>query len=470
MLAPTTGSQQVEMRLAHYYLNKLRTASVSVHHGLASIANGIELFDREWRQIEHWQAHSARRSREDRIWTRLCQDYSLAGLEVLSIRQNLADQARWLESGLQSAQLLRDHRAELTILNRLSRVCGLLGDVVRSAEFAERLMNRGIELKDRLEVGRGLYHLGSVAEDRGNYPEARRQTLEALEIFIEQRAATDEGLALYQLGSIALYQADFEKAYQYFKRHLDLMEAENNMNQVCHGLLSVAQTLLLLESFEPAEKHIRRSIRLSRELGYRRLLGAGLILLAQWYGDQGQLELELKYYQEGITAARAVGSLRDVIHGLSNLGLAHLYLGDPERAVPALLEGLDLARQAGLPRFICNLQRNLTDTYLALDNLEAARSTLKETVSLALEMSSQYQMMKALTSAIGYWHRLGIPERAANWVGIIRENPDLDLLIFEPLCRQIETRLGPEAYRQALEDGKALDLKATLVNILGDLA
>ena len=148
MLAPTTGSQQVEMRLAHYYLNKLRTASVSVHHGLASVMNGIELFDREWRQIEHWQAHSARRSREDRNWTRLCQDYSLAGLEVLSIRQNLADQARWLESGLQSAQLLRDHRAELTILNRLSRVCGLLGDVVRSAEFAERLMNKGIELKD----------------------------------------------------------------------------------------------------------------------------------------------------------------------------------------------------------------------------------------------------------------------------------------------------------------------------------
>jgi hypothetical protein len=60
-LAETTAFHQVEMRLARYYLNKLRTACVAIQHGQAGSTYGLDLLDKEWRQIEHWQSHSAAR-------------------------------------------------------------------------------------------------------------------------------------------------------------------------------------------------------------------------------------------------------------------------------------------------------------------------------------------------------------------------------------------------------------------------
>ncbi len=470
MLTAGAGEfQNAQLRLARHYLNKLRTASVAIHRGQASITYGIQLFDREREQIEHWQAYSAERSGEDGDWTRLCQEYPYAGLEVLTIRQNLADRVRWLESGLDAAMQLGNVRSELTFLHELSADYGNLGDTDMAALYAGRLLRRGREVKDSLSIGRGYYALGGVAEDRGLYAEALEQTQAALEIFTELGARTDEGRALHHLGSIALYLADFEQAYHYFSRHLILAETENNMGEVCRGLLSVAQTLLTVEEYAQAEPYIRRAIRLSRALEFQRLLGAGLIMLAQWFGEQDHLDLELKYYKEGIQAARSVGSQRDVIHGLSNSGFARMLKGDLEGALAELKEGLELARQAGIPRFICNLQRNIADTCMALDRPAAARSALKEALSLAWDMGSSYQIVKALTSAVGYWQYMGWNEQAAMWAGNLLGRPEVDPHMFDPICARLEAALGVGTYRQALEEGNALELDQILIDVLGTL-
>jgi tetratricopeptide (TPR) repeat protein len=462
--------QNLQLRLARHYLTKLRTASMAIHRGQASVNYGLDLFDQEWEQIEHWQSHACERSGIDSDWTRLCKEFPLAGLEVLSRRQNLPDQASWLESGLEAALQQGDDRAELAILSKLCRVYGLLGVVKKSAFYADKLLTRGSEIHDRLAIGRGYYGLGSVAEDRGLYAEAQMQVQWALDIFSELGARTDEGLALFLLGSISLYMGETEVAFDYFSKHLELVESEGIMSEVCRGLLSVAQTLLMLEAYDQAEAYILRAVRLSRMLGFQRLLGAGLIMLAQWHGEQGRIELEIKYYTEGINAARTSGSQRDLIHGLSNLGLAKLLNGELEGALSSLQEGLELARQAGIPRFICNLQRNITDTYLALKDPESARIALKEALAMARELGSSYQTLKVLTSVIGYWHLMGWNEPAARWAGCIMYRPEVDLNLFEPICIRLQTAIGQDNYREALEEGRMLNLDEILDEVEAELA
>lgn len=470
MTWPAAASyERTQLRLARHYLGKLRTATAAVHRGQASVAYGLELFDREWGQIKHWQAFAAERCAQDTDWLRLCQEYPLAGLQVLSIRSNLADQARWLESGLGAARQLGEVQAELTILRELSTVYHRLSQLEQSEHFARELLKRGQETRDRLSIGRGYYALGAVVEERGQYPEALEYNQRALDLFTALGAVTDEAQAFHALGSVAIYTAEFQKAHRYFSRHLELMESANNMSEVCRGLLSVAQALLMLEAFGEAEPYLRRAVRLSRRLGYQRLLGAGLIMLAQWAGVQGQIDLELEYYAEGIAASRGVGSQRDVIHGLSNAGLARLLKGDLEGALADLQEGLEMARQAGIPRFIANLQRNLADTYLALHDLERARGALREALALAQDLRSRYQTIKALTSAIGYWQLQGENRQAALWAGKIKDSPEVDRYLFDPICDRLEAALGLEAYHQALEEGQALDLDRIISQVLDEL-
>jgi tetratricopeptide (TPR) repeat protein len=462
--------QKVQARLARHYLNKLRSASLAVHRGQASTSYGMELFDHEWEQIEHWQSYACEQKDEDREWAHLCKEFSVAGLEVLSIRQNIGDQAGWLECGLEAALQLGDERAELSILDKLSKVYGLLGSVEKSRVFANRLLRRGLETKERLSIGRGYYHLGSVAEDRGSYAEALEHTQRALDIFTGLQARTDEGLALYHLGSIALYMSNTKQAYDYFLRHLELVESEGNISEVCRGLLSVAQTLIMLESYDRAGAYIQRAVHLSRRLGYQRLLGSGLILLAQWHGEQGEIDQEIKYYLEGIEAARSSGSQRDVIHGFSNLGLARLLNGEPREALLSLMEGLELARQAGIPRFISNILRNITDAYLALNDLEAARPALLEALYLARELNSSSQTVKVLTSAIGYWQIMGWNKQAALWAGCVMGRPEIDANLFEPICERLKIALGSVIYQRALEDGRSLDLDNILDQVAVELS
>jgi tetratricopeptide (TPR) repeat protein len=460
------AAHQVKVRLARHYLDKLRTASMAIRRGQASAEYGMGLFEREKEQIEHWQTQAADLSEEDSDWTQLCQEYSLASLGMLSNRRNLADQASWLEAGLAAAIKMGNERAELAILDELSQVYGLLGAVDKSAHFAERLLKRGREAEDRLSIGRAYYAIGSIAEDRGQYTDSLEYTQRALDVFSEVGVRTDQARALHHLGAVALYLGDSEKAYHYFSRHLDLVEAISDMSEVCRGLLSVGQALINLEEFAKAEPLIRRAIRISRRLGFHRLLGAGSILLAQWFGEQGQIDLELKYYGEGISAARKVGSRRDVIHGLSNSGLARMIKGDFDGALSDLKEGLELARQAGLPRFICNIQRNIADTHLARGEVEAARPAFLEALSLAHEMGSSYQMVKAVTSAIGYWQLVGHEKQAATWAGSIMNRAEVDQNLFQPICKRLEAALGRETYYQALDAGQKLDLNEVVIEIL----
>ena len=73
-----------QVRLARYYLDRLRAAAATVRHGRASLAHGIHLLDQDWAHIQYWQAYSAQHCADDTHWTRLCKEFPLEGQEILS--------------------------------------------------------------------------------------------------------------------------------------------------------------------------------------------------------------------------------------------------------------------------------------------------------------------------------------------------------------------------------------------------
>jgi tetratricopeptide (TPR) repeat protein len=469
MLAPTAALTRAEYRLARHYLQKLRTAAAAVRLGQASVAYGTELFDQDWEQIKHWQARVAQRAK-DNEWSRLCIDYPLAGIEVLSIRSSLTDQRRWLETGLEAAIRQGDATAELSILFSLSSVSFRLGQLDHSEELASALSKRAAEENDQLFLGRGALSLGKIHEERGLYPAALESYHLALEIFREVGARTDEGVALGSLGAISLYSGGFEEARSYFQQQYDLVKDGREITEVINSLLSIGQSRLMLEEFSQAEPYLQRAVRLSRIYGAQRLLGAGLIMLGQLAGEQGMEETELAYYAEGIEAARSIGSQRDVIHGLSNEGLSRMLTGDYEGALRSLDEGLALAREIGIPRFICNLQRNRADSFRGLGDLDAALPAVIESLTIARDLGSAFQSVKAMTSAVGYWQQRGHEGEAARWAGFLTTQNDVDPLMFTPICQRLEAALGAEAYQQAIEEGKRLKQDILVAEVLSKLA
>ena len=466
----TASLQTTRYRLAQHYLNKLRAADAAFRRGQANISYGLTLFDQEWEQIRHWQTWAANQKADDRSRTQLCKDFPLAGLEVLSNRISAVDYARWLESGLEAARQLRDARSERALLHELSITYFHLGILEQAEYYANQLLKLAQAAHDRIGVGRGVGELGSIAEERGLYDEAERHYLQALAIFTKYGMDIDAGRAFHGLGAIALYNGNDQNAYDYFIRSLHLMESGGNTAVVCNALLAVGESLMALEDYGEAKTYIQRAIDLARTFGFQRILAAALISMATWAVEQAQLELSCGYFEEGIRAARAAGSQRNVIHGLSSLGYTQMRLGNFSAAVAHLEQGLQLAREGGMPRYICNLLRSLANTYLALHDLDAARRALLELLSLAQSLDSHLQKSRTLSSVVAYFQALGRSEQAAVWVGVIWDEPALDQPLFAPVCHEIEAALGNDAYQEALENGKQLELDEVVTDVIGLLA
>ncbi len=466
-MTTTPALLQTQYRLARHYLNKLRTADAAVRRG----QSGTAFFDQEWEQIRHWQTWAASRWSSDTISARLCKEFPLAGLEVLSNRNNFAEHAAWLESGLKATRQLGDTQAECVLLNELHKTYFRLGALEQAEQQSLQLRQVAENIHDRLSLGRAFEGLGTIAEERGHYSDAEQYYHKSLQIFAELGTEFDTefdtGLAYHGLGAIALYVGDFEKAYHYFTHSLELMEVAGRKAEICDGLLAVSEALLSLENNNlEARQYIQRAINLSRTLSLRRTLSAALMSMGSAAVEDNQFEMACTSYSEGIAVARSIGSQRNVIYGLSNLGYTQMRLGNYNEALAQLQEGLSLAREAGMPRYICNLQRNLANTYLAVGDLESTRGALREALTIAVSLEATYQKVRTLAGVIALYTALHYVEQAAVWAGLIWEDPIVDQPLFEPICVQLEEALGEEHYHAALDTGKALSLDDVILEVI----
>jgi tetratricopeptide (TPR) repeat protein len=244
------------------------------------------------------------------------------------------------------------------------------------------------------------------------------------------------------------------------------MNAAGKKAEYCTALLSVGDVLMKFHDYTGAEQYFQRAVSICRTLGFHRLLGVGLIYQGLLATHQNQLELACCYFEEGIRAVSAVGTQRQIIRGLCALGYARLRQGNFSDAVTHLLEAVLLARTIGLPRHLCELQRNLADTYLALNRLDEAWCALHEALAIARQLGAVPQKVKALSSAIAYFHSLGWNKQAATWAGFLINEIDIDEKLFQPVCIQLEATLGSEAYRRALEQGRSLTLDEVVSEVL----
>ncbi|MCC6803481.1 MAG: tetratricopeptide repeat protein [Anaerolineae bacterium] len=458
--------QTAQFRLARHYLNKLRTADAAHRHGQSSIAYGSALFDLEWEQIQHWQAWAAQQRGSDQASAQLCEEFSLAGLEVLSNRRSAADHAVWLKAALESAQQLDDGEGACTLSYELAMIYYRLGTLDEMERLAQQLLKLGEAANDSLSVGRAYLLLGVFADERGRYAEADTFYQRTLELSLEIGSDEVKGRALNGLGAVAFYRGDYEKAHHYLSRQLDLMEATGNKNKICHALIAMGRILIGLRAYDQAEECLLRAVNMCRLLGFRRLLGVGLLNLGSLELQRRQLEAARSHIEEGMDVVRSTNTQRQIIRGLTLLGDTYMRLGYLPKALEQLQEGLSLARDAGLPRHLCDLQYILTNVYLALNDLDAARSALYETLILAEKLDSHPQKMEAVSSAIAYFQRIGFSERATVWAGSLMDDPLLDQSQFNPICLEIEASLGSAAYQRALTQGQMHPMSVILSEIL----
>lgn len=321
------------------------------------LAEGLELFDKDWNNIQAGQKWAFINIGKSFEITQICSDYAGAGgILFLGLQLHPHIHIEWLNAALLAARKMKNKAAEGTHLGNLGRVYSDLGDAFHAIEYQELAIKVFHEIGDRQRAASHIGNLGLSFSHLGEYGKALKCHEEALAIAREYEDRFREG---FQLGNIGLaYYAlgDFRKAIEYHNKALEIAREKKNI------------------------------------IGEGNNLGN----LGLAYHDLGDIRKAITYYEEALEISQSIKDSRSEEKDLSNLGLAYLDLGNAERAIDYFKRALIISRKIGDKRFEGSHIGNIGLAYFFLGDIKKAIKLTERTLAISREIADRSQEGEAL--------------------------------------------------------------------------
>ena len=129
---------------------------------------------------------------------------------------------RALENGLKAAT--PGTRDEAAFRHNLGVLAQDTGDYGQARQFYQESLRIAEELGDRAGVAKTLHQLGMLAQDTGDYGQARQFYERAAETFRDLGARREQAAVLHQLGMLAQATGDYGQARRLYEESLRIEE------------------------------------------------------------------------------------------------------------------------------------------------------------------------------------------------------------------------------------------------------
>lgn len=300
----------------------------------------------------------------------------------------------------------------------------LQSDYARLEKLGKESLSLFHLLGDQKGIGCSMVALAGIAAEAHDYARARSQAEEALAIFKAIDASYFTGLALLILGRLASTLGEYFRAEQLFEESLALYRTFGYQGEIAWPLIYLARNAISQGDLTRARALLEEARSLFSEIGHKWGLAQALGFLGQVALEQGDVVNAKAYLTESLRLNREVGHRQRVARSL--LLLAH----------STALEG------------------NLTEAH-ALYEQSLAIATLLEQKGLiascleglAVVASAQGQSI----STVRLWSAAEVmrPNGKASLPPLMRE-------MAEKERTAVRTRLGEEAFAQALTEGRMM--------------
>lgn len=264
-----------------------------------------------------------------------------------------------------------------------------------AAEYLAKAHTAAIIINDTVALSAVKYHLGHLAQQRGELIEAETQYEESLELAREAGDAGHLSRLLRALGVLAARRGDYELADAYYKEGLELARQVGTGNAVSDFLRGMGVQAYMRGDFARAEAFYEEGLALMQETAEsaKGSMWWGLGVIAQ---EQGDITLAHFYYQQALTLARETGYQERIIMLLRSLGGVATSQGNYDQAEQHYTEALQLARSIGHRWQIGRILSEWGELRLAQGQTEAAQAAFQEFFTLARILQSQELVAIAL--------------------------------------------------------------------------
>jgi predicted ATPase/DNA-binding SARP family transcriptional activator/DNA-binding CsgD family transcriptional regulator len=282
--------------------------------------------------------------------------------------------------------------------------------------------------------------------------------------------------ALEGMGWLAQFLGDSERAEATYKEMLKLSRELEDKGNIATALNSLGTLALARGDNERATSLLEENLAVLRELEHggdtattlKRFHAANLLgYLAM--NQEGDYARAMTLLEESLALAREAGDAFRVGTTLCNLGYAAVMLGDNVRATARSEEALALAHELGsagveiVPETLVNLGLAALD----LGDHERAATSFEETLVMSRNAGRKPTVINTLEGMASLAGALGEAIRAARLWGAAeaaRDATDIALppgewALHEPYLAAARSRLGEEAWKKALAEGREMTLE-----------
>jgi transcriptional regulator with XRE-family HTH domain/tetratricopeptide (TPR) repeat protein len=210
--------------------------------------------------------------------------------DLFDLRGHIGD---WLSAhltGLASARLLSDRRAEKRMLGNLAGNYLYIGQPQAALECVRQILDIARQLGDVGGTAVALVNLGVSLAELGRGDEAIGPMREALVLFRSIGERNGEAFALCGIGGIQGLRGELSAGVSQYEQGLAILREIGNLASAAESLAELSSLRLKLDDPDAAIAEATEAVELSRQVGARRVEGAAMAVLGRAYRARSEPE------------------------------------------------------------------------------------------------------------------------------------------------------------------------------------
>jgi ATP/maltotriose-dependent transcriptional regulator MalT len=253
---------------------------------------------------------------------------------------NLRAALAWCEASDEGAAI------GLQIAGRLWRFWAARGYVTEGRTWLDVLLSHKHSVP-KSAVWFALHTAGNLADDHGDFAQARVFWEECLQICRELGNTRFVGHMLNNLGEIALVESNYAQANALYAEALTMYREANNAWAIGLASRNLAKVAHIRGEYHRAQELLSEAIGLMRQRGDKEAAASTMEQLGSLAYDTRDNQAAREHFEQAERLFREVGSKTGLAFVLGNLGELARHGGDYPRAVALLEQSLALQREAG---------------------------------------------------------------------------------------------------------------------------
>lgn len=275
----------------------------------------------------------------------------------------------YLKKGKALAQQLADKTLEINFLTQLAtNYKNQDGALIQAQAYLEELIQLRRKTQDKHYLIADYQELAELLQQKGEYPEAQEQRLNALKIAISIQDSLQQMELLYSLGLAYRQQSQLQSSNAYLNRSLKLALVKNNTFKAAEIQRCLGENEARIGSQAKAQQWYQKAQQGFSSIGNDLEIGRTLVLFQQVDSSRKALN----YFRKALQAQINNGEILSEVETRLDMARIQIELKDAAGALRSLQPCVEVAQNTGSREYLLAIWDMLARAHALQGNFNAA--------------------------------------------------------------------------------------------------